>query len=100
MKLIVRMTQNFENKDKIIDLSNVENISNELSKLDSKLNNVNDITKAGLVLNYIFTFVFSNRNNNNNTIFISKSNFSFRCKKSYGIYLSKPCFGCYYNVFS
>ncbi len=55
MKLIVRMTQNFENKDKIIDLSNVENISNELSKLDSKLNNVNDITKAGLVLNYIFT---------------------------------------------
>jgi hypothetical protein len=55
MKLIVRMTQNFENKDKIIDLSNVENISNELSKLDSKLSNVNDITKAGLVLNYIFT---------------------------------------------
>jgi hypothetical protein len=55
MKLIVRMTQNFENKDKIIDLSNIENISNELSKLDSKLSNVNDITKAGLVLNYIFT---------------------------------------------
>lgn len=55
MQTIVMMSKDFRNKDKIIDLSNVENITEELSKLDGKLSGLNDITKAGMILNYVFT---------------------------------------------
>ncbi|WP_323644694.1 hypothetical protein [Aliarcobacter butzleri] len=55
MKTMVMMSKNFKNKNSIIDLSNIDNINEELSKLNNELNNINDITKAGLILNYIFT---------------------------------------------
>ena len=55
MKTIVRMSKDFKNSDKIIDLSDINNISNELGKLDEKISGINDITKSGLILNYIFT---------------------------------------------
>ncbi|MFA7083775.1 MAG: hypothetical protein WC141_04480 [Arcobacteraceae bacterium] len=55
MKTMVMMSKNFKNKDRIIDLSSLGDISKELGKLDEKLSGINDITKSGMILNYIFT---------------------------------------------
>jgi hypothetical protein len=53
MKAIVDMTLNEFNKDKIIDLTKLDNIDDNLKKFEESLTSLNTITKNALISNYI-----------------------------------------------
>lgn len=53
MKAIVDMTLNEFNKDKIIDLTKLDNIDDNLKKFEESLISLNTITKNALISNYI-----------------------------------------------
>ena len=53
MKAIVDMTLNEFNKEKIIDLTKLDDIDNNLKKFEESLTSLNTITKNALISNYI-----------------------------------------------
>ena len=53
MKAIVDMTLNEFNKDKIIDLTKLDNMDDNLKKFEESLTSLNTITKNALISNYI-----------------------------------------------